>query len=373
MRRGNELKKQVLVVVSKTESPYESIWLTVDATATFTEVQLAFRLLQCQPAKYYTAWSHQFQSTDPASVTVASVKKTDAACVLIYRYILPSRQAVTAEITEHATSQQRLRIRLTWRNMLWWQHIWKVMPRAQRRSGQWNWEDNPKRLDTQRSRRSLSSHYQQPVVAVQTEDHGQNTVRHHGSLQFSTRAIHHWLSQWVSSTCHWILHSCSRVRKAVPSPLIVGEQICKNLRKMLMPPKPADQSHMSQTEQEKKSEGCFDLFKCTTLTASCARNIWSKPPPSVGSVRPTRHAPPLRDHLNCSSSKIICLADWAKSVQLNTICTWGQPEIPCRTDLTTTGRTLKSARTVSMAVGPYWLISDTQPNCKQWFTTSFLQ
>ena len=56
-----------------------------------------------------------------------------------------------------------------------------------------------------------------------------------------------------------VLRSSSRMKKAAPSPPIVGERNCNNLRKMLMPSKtPTQKPH--EPEQDKETEGCF---KCT--------------------------------------------------------------------------------------------------------------
>ena len=53
-----------------------------------------------------------------------------------------------------------------------------------------------------------------------------------------------------------VLHSSSRMRKAVPLLPTAGEWNCNNLRKMLMLSKPPTQKP-HEPEQDKETEGCF--------------------------------------------------------------------------------------------------------------------
>ena len=57
-----------------------------------------------------------------------------------------------------------------------------------------------------------------------------------------------------------VLHSSSRMRKAVPLLPIMGKWNCNNLRKMLLLTKPPTQKP-HEPEQDKETEGCFKCMK----------------------------------------------------------------------------------------------------------------
>ena len=102
-----------------------------------------------------------------------------------------------------------------------------------------------------------------------------------------------------------VLYSSSRMRKAVPSPPIVGERNCNNLRKMLMPSKPPKQKPR-EPEKNKETEGSF---KCTKKCIICKEHLEQT---TIFSSVKTKKTFFIRDHLICSSSNIVYLTDCAK-------------------------------------------------------------
>ncbi len=117
-------------------------------------------------------------------------------------------------------------------------------------------------------------------------------------------AMAEWLKKYMP-----VLHSSSRMRKAVPSPPIVGERNCNNLRKMLMPSKtPTQKPH--EPEQDQETEGCF---KCRKKCIICKEHL--KQTITFSSVK-TKKTFSIRYHLNCSSSNIIYQIDCAKGRSL---------------------------------------------------------
>ena len=112
------------------------------------------------------------------------------------------------------------------------------------------------------------------------------------------------LAEWLKK-CMPVLHSGSRMRKAAPSPPIVGERNCNNLRKTLTLTKPPTQKP-HEPEQDKETEGCF---KCTQKCIICKEHL--KQTTSFSSVK-TKKTFSIRDHLICSLNNIIYLIDCAK-------------------------------------------------------------
>jgi len=101
-----------------------------------------------------------------------------------------------------------------------------------------------------------------------------------------------------------VLHSSSRMRKAVPLLPIVGKWNCNNLRKMLMLTKPPTQKP-HEPEQDKETEGCFKCMKKCTI---CKEHL--EQTTTLSSVK-TKKTFSIEDHLSCSSSNIIYLIDCA--------------------------------------------------------------
>ena len=169
--------------------------------------------------------------------------------------------------------------------------------------------------------------HQQPTVPVQNEDHGQNTIRYHTQPRKPTTGTGRMAYMPV-------LHSSSRMRKAVPSPPIVGERNCNNLRKMLMPSNPPTQKP-HEPGQDQETKGCFKVYKKMHHLQRTSR-----------AKHHLQQRQNQKDILHQRPPELLFQQHYIPDWLTGLYSTWGRLEIPCRTDFTTTDQTSKPTKTL---------------------------
>jgi hypothetical protein len=165
--------------------------------------------------------------------------------------------------------------------------------------------------------------------------------------------LSNWLKEYMP-----ILHSSTRMKKAVPKPPIVGERNCRNLRSLLMPsklprkttptppntqesiPRPPDHSssrlpspdHQTGTppppdqapdppspSARQLSSGCY---KCTRLRCVLCQHHLQETRTFFSASNHTQYT--IRDHLSCRSSNVVYLLDCARCQRVQYVGETGQ-------------------------------------------------
>ena len=202
------------------------------------------------------------------------------------------------------------------------------MPRTQKKTGE---KRIPLNLIDSANTKISSITHQQPNSPNSPKRRPR--TEHHSSSH-ATRETYHWLNG-LKSTCLFFILVQEWERQHHRN-LSWVNGIATTWERCWCRPKPLHRSHMSQNKTRKQRDALS-----VEKNASSAKNISSKPSPSAVS-KPKRHSP------SGTTWTVLPATLYTRLTVLRAglYSTWGRPEIPCRTDFTTTDQTSKPTKTL---------------------------
>ena len=121
------------------------------------------------------------------------------------------------------------------------------------------------------------------------------------------------LAKWLKNFMP-VLHSSSRMRKAVPLPPIVGERKCPNLKKLLMPSSTHSPTHREDTD-DAGCRGCGKKCVLCNLHLQTTRTFTSVV---------TNHRYNIQQKTSCTTSNVVYLLDCQRCKQVQYVGETGQ-------------------------------------------------